>query len=67
MSDDITFLWGKAWRITEQEHKAMLTKIESLRAENAKLRAALQSIIDQEAETVCLWDAQQIARDALKD
>lgn len=25
-----------------------------------RLRAALQSIIDQ-AETVCLWDAQQIA------
>jgi hypothetical protein len=39
MSDIMERRWGKAWRITEQEHKAMLDEI-------ARLRAALKKCAD---------------------
>ena len=64
--------WEGRWRDADaeiaklnEECQASMGEIENLRAEIAKLRAALQSVIDQ-AETVCLWDAQQIARRALE-
>jgi len=47
-----------------EEH--LHAEITQLRYDHAKLKAALEYIIDQ-GDTVCLWDAQQIARRVLEE
>jgi len=65
LQDEIERLKADMARQQKVYHETQWHQLQGARAANERLRAALQDIIDQ-GETVCLWDAQQIARAALE-